>query len=78
MALAIISIDGLAASNYISNIGPQWEDSPFQQRISDCAANELLPVMHRLLLAALQATGEENLFVYGHFFNSPPHLESKT
>ena len=34
MAFSIIGIDGLAASNYISNKVPQWEDSPFQHCIS--------------------------------------------
>lgn len=34
MAFSIISIDGLAASNYISNKMAQWEDSPFQPCLS--------------------------------------------
>ncbi len=33
VASSIISIYGLAASNYISNKEPQWEDSPCQQGI---------------------------------------------
>lgn len=34
VAFSIISIDGLAASNYISNKAPQWEDSAFQRCLS--------------------------------------------